>query len=441
MAALSPITYETLHWTPQLDAYTRASRRGDPYKATITPSIAELDLALPPDALADAEAASHEITRFDAELGAEIAPFAAVLLRSESAASSRIENLTASARAIAEAELPGGKGKPNADLIVANTSAMQAAIALSGRIDADAILATHRVLMSGQQRHTPGQWRSEPVWIGGGNSPLSAVFVPPDCTRVAAAIDDLLIFARRDDVALLAQIAVAHAQFETVHPFTDGNGRTGRALVQAMLRNKGLTRQVTVPVSAGLLADTDGYIAALTAYREGDAAPIVQRFAEASVRAVVNGRRLIEELRATRESWNDRITARRDSAVWRVAELLVRRPVVNGVLLRDELGIPTDHPRRYLGPLAQAGVVVEFTDKARNRAWRAPEILAALDAFAERAGRRGYVTHQVRQRKASGRDRRWSDSDDADQLLKPRKVLGVSTVEIQPVGVRRRGDQ
>lgn len=389
MTSLPAVAYETLQWAPRLDAYTRAARRGGPYKAAITPSIAELDLSLRPDVFADAEDASHEITRFDAELGADIAPFAAVLLRSESAASSCIENLTASARAIAEAELPGSTGRHNANMIVANTAAMQAAIALSDRLDADAILTMHRVLMSDQQRHTPGQWRREPVWIGGGNSPLSAVFVPPRCTRVAAAIDDLLAFVRRDDVALLAQIAVAHAQFETIHPFTDGNGRTGRALVQAMLRNKGMTRQVTVPVSAGLLADTDGYFAALTAYREGNAAPIVQRFAEASVRAVVNGRRLVEELRAIRESWNGKITARRDAAVWRVADLVVRRPVVNGVLLRDELGIPTDHPRRYLGPLAEAGIVVEFTDKARNRAWRAPEILAALDDFGERAGRRG----------------------------------------------------
>jgi len=69
-----------------------------------------------------------------------------------------------------------------------------------------------------------------------------------------------------------------HAQFETIHPFTDGNGRTGRALVQAMLRNKGLTRQITVPVSAGLLSDTSAYFVALTSYRDGDAAPIVQCF-------------------------------------------------------------------------------------------------------------------------------------------------------------------
>lgn len=390
MATLLPLSYETLHWTPSHDgSYSRSSRRGGQYRAAIPPAIADLQVVLPSDVYTAAEDASLAITRFDAELGGEIAPFSAVLLRSESAASSRIENLTASARSIAEAELPGAKGKANAEQIVANTAAMTAAIELSDRVDADAILAMHAALMVGQSHHTPGRWRTEQVWIGGGNSPLNATFVPPRHERVPAAIDDLIAFAARDDVALLAQIAVAHAQFETIHPFTDGNGRTGRALVQSMLRNKGLARQVTVPVSAGLLSDTDGYFAALTAYREGDLAPIVERFAHASERAVVNGRKLITELREIRASWNDRITARSDSAVWKVADLLTRRPVVNGVLLRDELGISTDHPRRYIGPLAEAGIVVEFTDRARNRAWRAPEILDALDDFAERAGRRG----------------------------------------------------
>ena len=389
MATLGAVTYETLRGTPSAEGPYSRSRRGGPYEAAIPHSIADLDVTLTPTAIAEMEDASHDITRFDAELGGEIAPFAAVLLRSESAASSRIENLTASARSIAEAELPGGRGKTNAELIVANTAAMTAAIGLSDAIDPAAILTMHAALMGGQPRHTPGQWRTEQVWIGGGDSPRSAQFVPPDHSRIPAAIEDLMTFADRDDVPLLAQIAVGHAQFETIHPFTDGNGRTGRALVQAMLRNKGLTRRVTVPVSAGLLADTDGYVAALTAYRGGDATPIVERFAEASGRATANGRRLVTELREIRESWREKITARTDSAVWRVADLLTRRPVINAVLVRDELGIPTDHPRRYLGPLVDAGILVEFTDRARNRAWRAPEVLAALDEFADRAGRRG----------------------------------------------------
>lgn len=351
--------------------------------------IADLVLDLPPSALAEAESASREITRFDAELGGEIAPFAAVLMRSESAASSQIENLTASSRAIAEAELPGGKAMRNAEMIVANTVAMQAAISLSDTVDTDAILTMHRALMASEPRHTPGEFRTEPLWIGGGSTPIGATFVGPRHELIPGAIDDLLTFARRADVPALPQIAVAHAQFETIHPFTDGNGRTGRALVQAMLRNKGLTHQVTVPISAGLLADTDSYFSALTAYRDGDAAPITERFSLASVLAIGNGRQLVAEIRGIRERWTDVITARSDSTVWKVADLLTRRPVVNAALLAQELGIESTNAHRYLNPLAEAGILVGTTSGPRNRMWRSPEVLAALDAFADRAGRRG----------------------------------------------------
>ena len=389
MTSLRPITYEDVRWEPQGMKYASAALpKYGSYHPAVPANIAELVLDLPPSVLAEAESASHEITRFDAELGGEIAPFAAVLLRSESAASSQIENLTASARAIAEAELASGRAKRNAEMIVANTAAMQAAVALSDAVDADAILAMHRVLMANEPRHTPGEFRTEPVWIGGGSTPIGAAFVGPRHELVPGAIDDLIAFAQRADVPSLPQIAVGHAQFETIHPFTDGNGRTGRALVQAMLRNKGLTRQVTVPVSAGLLADTDAYFAALTSYRDGDAAPIVERFSQASVLAMANGRQLIADLRDTRETWNDVITARSDSAVWKVADLLTRRPVVNAALLAQELGIESTNAHRYLNPLTEAGILVETTSGPRNRVWRSPEVLAALDAFAERAGRR-----------------------------------------------------
>ena len=296
MTSLRPIAYEDVRWEPKGMRYASAALpKYGTYHPAVPANIADLVLDLPPSVFAEAESAGREITRFDAELGGEIAPFAAVLLRSESAASSQIENLTASARAIAEAELPGGKAKRNAEMIVANTAAMQAAVALSDTVDADAILAMHRALMANEPRHTPGEFRTEPVWIGGGSTPIGATFVGPRHELVPGAIRDLIAFAQRADLPALPQIAVAHAQFETIHPFTDGNGRTGRALVQAMLRNNGLTRQVTVPVSAGLLADTSAYFAALTTYRDGDAAPIVERFSQASVLAIANGRQLIAD--------------------------------------------------------------------------------------------------------------------------------------------------
>jgi Fic family protein len=390
MTSLRPVTYENIRWEPQVRRYagTKPPKYGT-YRPAVPANIADLVLDLPPSVFAEAESASHDITRFDAELGGEIAPFAAVLLRSESAASSQIENLTASARAIAEAELPGGKAKRNAEMIVANTAAMRAALALSDTVDADAILAMHRALMVNEPRHTPGEFRTEPVWIGGGSTPVGATFVAPRHEVVPGAIGDLIAFTQRADVPTLPQIALGHAQFETIHPFTDGNGRTGRALVQAMLRNKGLTRQVTVPISAGLLDDTGAYFAALTSYRDGDAAPIVERFSQATVLAIANGRQLVADLRDIRGTWNDVITARSDSAVWKVADLLTRRPVVNAALLAEELGIKSTNAHRYLNPLTEAGILVETTSGPRNRVWRSPEVLAALDAFAERAGRRG----------------------------------------------------
>lgn len=387
--------YETLIWSvPTGAGYQRsdlrvAQRQSGEYRAVIPAEIASLEVSLPSDVLADAEEASQEIARFDTELGDEIAPFASVLLRTESAASSKIENLTASACAIAEAETLGNNKRRNASLILANTRAMQAAIELADQISDEAILAMHHALMRESEPSIAGKWRSEQVWVGGGNfGPRGADFIAPQQDRVPGAIDDLARFAKRSDIAILPQIAIAHAQFETIHPFPDGNGRTGRALAQSMLRNKRLTRQVTVPVSAGLLTDTHSYFQALTAYREGDPAPIVKRMSAASILAVVNGRHLVDDLQTIRRQWESKINARRDSAVHRVADLLIKRPVVNAQLVSDQLNIAMSNVYRYVDPLVEAKIIVEFTDQARNRAWRAPEVLGALDAFAERAGRR-----------------------------------------------------
>jgi Fic family protein len=389
------IGHERLTWPAPTEAgaglaeLRAAQRQSGEYDAAVPATIAHLEAELPANVLANSDEASRELARFDAELGHDIAPFASVLLRSESAASSNIENLTASARAIAEAEALGGDGRRNAALIVANTEALKAAIALADELDEHTILAMHDALMRSTQPALAGRWRTEQVWIGGGTfGPRGADFIAPHHERVRPAIADLLAFARRTDVPTLPQIAIVHAQFETIHPFTDGNGRTGRALVQAMLRNKRLTRQITVPVSAGLLSNTDAYFQALGSYRDGDPAPIVEQLSSAAILAVVNGRHLVGDLRSIRGEWDARITARRDSAVHRVADLLVRQPVFNALTLQRELGITTGNARRYIDPLVEARVIVEFTDRTRNRAWRAPEILRALDAFAERAGRR-----------------------------------------------------
>jgi Fic family protein len=199
---------------------------------------------------------------------------------------------------------------------------------------------------------------------------------------------DLVRFTRRTDLPLLAQAALSHAQFETIHPFADGNGRTGRALVHAMLRAGGLTRRVTVPVSAGLLTDTRAYFDTLTAYRAGDPVPIVAMLATASFAAIANARQLVAELHDVRRGWEDTVRARRGATTWRLADLLLRQPVVDAATVARELGVSPANALRPIRPLVEAGVLTEFTGAARNRMWQSPEVLAALDAFAVRAGRR-----------------------------------------------------
>jgi Fic family protein len=212
--------------------------------------------------------------------------------------------------------------------------------------------------------------------------------VAPRHERVADAVEDLVQFVHRADLPVLPQVAVAHAQFETIHPFADGNGRTGRALVHSLLRHKGLTTNVTVPVSAGLLADTRSYFAALDAYREGDVEAIVGRVAAAALESLTNGRALVQELRQIRASWQDRLGTRPGSQLWSVAELLLRQPVVTAPLVAEALSVSPTNVYRHLDALGAAGVLRESTDRRRNRVWRSTEVLGALDAFASRVGRR-----------------------------------------------------
>ena len=178
---------------------------------------------------------------------------------------------------------------------------MAAALDLADRLDEGAILAMHEALLAHVQPDIAGRWRSAQVWIGGDSfGPHGATFIPPHHDQVPALMADLVAFIQRTDLPLLSQAAIAHAHFETIHPFPDGNGRIGRALIHAMLRGRGLTRNVTVPISAGLLTDTNGYFNALTAYRSGEPSAIVQQLAEASLAAATNGRRLVGDLRSIR---------------------------------------------------------------------------------------------------------------------------------------------
>ena len=136
-------------------------------------------------------------------------------------------------------------------------------------ITVDDLLRFHRRLLAGGRLDAhAGVIRSEQNWIGGSSyNPCSAAFVPPPPELVHDLLEDLCAFCNGDAVPAVAQAAIAHAQFETIHPFADGNGRTGRALIHLVLRRRGLATRVLPPVSLVLATWSDDYVAGLQATR------------------------------------------------------------------------------------------------------------------------------------------------------------------------------
>ncbi len=400
------IQWEDLPWNQDPDRSLPRSQREaarGPYRAAIPASIRDAAVQASTAILAEAEDAIREITRFDAEAASmtawrttdagksfagKIAPLDSVLLRAESASSSQIEGVTAGAKALALAALSEPTGR-NAQLVIANVAAMRKAIELADDISVEAILGVHEALLQGHAGAAPGRFRDVQMWIGSNAStPHTASFVPPHHGRIAQGMDDLLRFVRRTDLPLLPQVAIAHAQFETIHPFDDGNGRVGRTLVHAMLHHAGVTRRLTVPLSAGLLANTAHYFDALSKYRDGEIEPIITQFAAASFRAVDNGRRLVGDLDAIFQDWSDRLASRQGSAARRFLPYLLNQPAILVPHVQQVLGVALSAAQRAVEQLSEAGILEQAGAGRRNRIWIAPEVIAALDAFAARAGRR-----------------------------------------------------
>lgn len=393
---------EELSWSPaNPDTLSRREiqRQTGTYRAAVVPEIAAWMAHIPADLQADVDDATGALARVDGFASGRLGPNArmngpmpTILLRTESASSSQIEQLTTSALQLALAAIDES-AKANAATVLGNVHAMETAVGVSGRMSVESILDMHRALLQGDRMMAAeaGRFREQQVWIGpGGSGPLLADFVPPAHSRVAAAMDDLVEFIAREDLPVIVQAAVAHAQFETIHPFADGNGRTGRALIHAVLKEKGLVTTSVIPLSAGLSIDIGSYFEALGAFRAGDAGPIINQFARAARFASHSGRQLIDDLfNVLREMEENLAGVRRDSTAWRLLPKLIAQPVVNLSFVGAVLETNQVTALRVVDTLVERGVLHETTGRRRNRVWRQADVLSVLDAFAGGARRDG----------------------------------------------------
>jgi Fic family protein len=284
----------------------RATGGEAPYRAFVPDPIAERGFSLDSESIGAIVDSTKALGRLhDTRPRVTSLPaLARNLLRSESAASSRIEGVKISHRRLAHAAYAragGRRGNNRAAEVLGNVEAMERAIELGGEAEplaVDDIRDIHRTLLRfTADRDIAGVIRSNQSWIGGSDyQPVGAVYIAPPAEQVPGLLADLCRFIARTDIAAIAQTAIAHAQFENIHPFADGSGRTGRALIYTILRRRGEIPSYIPAISLVLASQPKNYAAGLGAYSQGDVGIWCARFADATSRAAADAERLAQRI-------------------------------------------------------------------------------------------------------------------------------------------------
>ncbi len=370
--------------------------RGRRASAFVPARLAERDLTLAADTVARAARALASVEHGAEAMPDDYLPLARLLLRAEGVASSFIEGVTAPAVDIVLAEVVDRAGPSAAAWVAANLAAAAEAIdeAHAGPLTIESLCRWHRTLMTGSP--TPSRYvgviRSEQGWIGG-TSPLDAHVVTPPPEYLPDLLDDVVAYVNRADIDAVTQAAVAHAQFEMMHPFADGNGRVGRILVAWVLVHR-LSLATSPPISTCIAADVGGYTSGLVFFRLGEHDRWVQWFADAvsgAGRAQQEfGRRGSEVAArlggATVGAARGARRLRSDAAAWRALDLLPRHLVLTAPVVAAELDIPLKSASVALHDLVVAGVLVEHgTVKPvgpgrPRRLYTSPELLGLAGA-------------------------------------------------------------
>jgi Fic family protein len=379
--------YVEMSWTPDFERTGGKRPRAGRYKAFVPDPVGgyEPDLSSATSTLAErAGVAVRELNQDPAGL-VPLEGLGRQLLRSEALASSQIEGLNISRRKLAEADLSDRDGHYKAQEILGNMRALELATGIGARaedLDIDAITEIHRAMSSVPPLdRIAGELRQEPSWIGG-RTPLDAEFVGPPWEEVRPLLVDLCEFMNRDDISPVVQAAISHAQFETIHPFGDGNGRVGRCLIQVIFKRRGLAPRYIPPVSVVLGGNKDAYISGLESFREGEVDGWARQFARAVESAAEQAQSFSETVGQLQERWRAGLgKVRSDAAVLPLIELLPKFPVITAAVAEKEVGRSRPVTIEALGRLEAIGALTRHRSQKFGDSWEAKELFRLLERF------------------------------------------------------------
>ena len=341
--------------------------------------------------LAGDVAAAETLVRLTDAAGSADDPSSAewLLVRAESVASSRIEGVFPSLRRVARAEArQSGLAQPD-KMAIGNITVTAQALMLGARtrpVTVDDLCGLHRSLM--EHSHDPqsgGLIRERQNWIGPEfSTPLDAVYVPPPPEMVRPLLEDLVSYINTQHHPPLVQAALAHSQFIAIHPFADGNGRSGRALIHLVMRRRRLTQNLTVPISSVLARQRSAYIDSLDAgLHEGSAhdparmtaqQPFVQLLVDSTLAACDYSARIQSRLGAIRAGWEQAV-ALRGEYQRRMVELLATQPVFDIPTISRQLGVSQRTAARVVSHLQEGGILRQRNAGKRNRVFEAAAIV------------------------------------------------------------------
>ena len=384
-------------WQTKSDSLAPKRFRSDcTYDAFVPDGLETSRLSLPIDVAADLSEAEAAIRRLQEHGDGLLDPLSHLLMRTESIASSRIEGIQVDARGLARAEARRRVGRrvgSRAREVIDNVEAMQLAIGDAATVesfDTRDLLRVHHVLMR-RQLDSAGRIRASQNWIGGNDyNPCGADYVPPPVEHVDKLMDDLCSFCNSDETPALFQAAIAHAQFETIHPLDDGNGRIGRALIHIVLRRRGLAARVIPPISVALSRNRRAYIEGLTAFRSGDLETWLLQFVTATRQSVQLAERYRAAVSDLLKEWRQRLRVlsnpRSDAAAWIIIDALPSYPMLNRADAVDFTARSLPAVDNALRQLEAASVLIPVHDQPPSRrSWEPAGLLnLIIDLESER---------------------------------------------------------
>jgi Fic family protein len=392
--------FETRYWKPDPTAMgPRRARAGGTYRTFIPDRLEDVVHRVDARIAADLADAEQAMLALDASTTTQRGPhrlevLARMLLRAEAVGSSRVEGLVVSPRKLAMAWFDPTLDKAQRAVeIINNIRALEQALQLASseaHITPATLCSIHtRLLENTRDADIGGVVRTVPNWIGG-LTPVVAEFVPPPPEEVPALLADLCAYVSGEDHPALMQAALAHAQFETIHPFADGNGRTGRALLQLVLRRRGVARRFVPPISLVLATWSGPYIEALTKMRVEDADAAfegtmrwLELVAQATRLACQQARIYEERIEGLTEQWRAQLRStvgslRSDAAAWVLIDALPAAPLITAASAAELTGRSRRAIEQAISLLESARVLKKVGGRQRYRLFEARGVFALV---------------------------------------------------------------